>query len=129
LPTEFSIEKSQRQSHRVIINWRNFLMSAPIAAGLLTGSSFAQPEPVSSRPQPTIPGWRGFNLTELAGGQRRQRHQETDFKWMAEWGFNFARLPCSYWAWSDKNRWMTIEERLAAARSRHRIGSAVWNSH
>ena len=29
---------------------------------------------------------------------------------MAEWGFNFARLPCSYWVWSDKNNWMRIDD-------------------
>jgi endoglucanase len=29
---------------------------------------------------------------------------------MAEWGFNFARLPCSYWTWSDRERWMTISD-------------------
>ncbi|SDJ64628.1 MULTISPECIES: glycoside hydrolase family 5 protein [Bradyrhizobium] len=60
--------------------------------------------------QPKIPRWRGFNLTELAGGERRQRYEEADFAWMAEWGFNFARLPCSYWAWSTKEHWMTISE-------------------
>jgi endoglucanase len=94
----------------MIVNRRSFLASAPIAAGLLTSSSFAQPLSAPSQFQPIIPRWRGFNLTELAGGQRRQRYQESDFKWMAEWGFNFARLPCSYWAWSDKNKWMTIDE-------------------
>ena len=29
---------------------------------------------------------------------------------MAEWGFNFARLPCSYWTWSGKDDWMNISE-------------------
>lgn len=94
----------------MMVNRRSFLTAAPIAAGLLASSSLAEALPSPSRSQPTIPRWKGFNLTELAGGQRRQRYQESDFKWMAEWGFNFARLPCSYWAWSDKNTWMTIEE-------------------
>ncbi len=68
-------------------------------------------EPASppSRPQPTIPRWRGFNLTELMSGDRRQHYQESDFQWIAQWGFNFARLPCSYWTWSNKNNWMTID--------------------
>ena len=95
----------------MIIDRRSLLAkSVPVAASLLTCSVHAQPAPTISRSQPTIPRWRGFNLTELAGGQRRQRYQESDFNWMAEWGFNFARLPCSYWAWSDKNNWMTIED-------------------
>ena len=44
---------------------------------------------------PRIPVWRGFNLTELCSGRRGQRFVESDFAWMAEWGFNFARLPLS----------------------------------
>jgi endoglucanase len=92
----------------MVINRRSFLAQAvPVAASLLTSSVHARLVP---RPQPKIPRWRGFNLTELAGGQRGQSYQESDFSWMAEWGFNFARLPCSYWTWSDKNDWMTIDE-------------------
>lgn len=95
----------------MIIDRRSFLVqSGAIASGILTHSVHAQPATATSRPQPNIPRWRGFNLTELAGGLRGQCYQESDFNWMAEWGFNFARLPCSYWAWSDKKNWMTIDE-------------------
>jgi endoglucanase len=62
------------------------------------------------RSQPRIPLWRGFNLIELFAGKRGQRYQEFDFECMAEWGFNFARLPCSYWTWSDRDDWMTIRD-------------------
>ena len=51
--------------------------------------------------QPVIPRWRGFNLTELTGGQRGKRFAELDFAWMAKWGMDFARLPTSYWALVD----------------------------
>lgn len=54
--------------------------------------------------------WRGFNLTELLNGERRLEYQEADFNFMAHWGFNFARLPCSYWTWSDRDRWTIINE-------------------
>ena len=60
--------------------------------------------------QPVIPRWRGFNLTELTGGQRGKRFAELDFAWMAKWGMDFARLPMSYWAWSTTQDWMTIDE-------------------
>lgn len=60
--------------------------------------------------QPMIPRWRGFNLTELTGGQRGKRFVERDFAWMANWGMDFARLPMSYWAWSTTQDWMTIDE-------------------
>ena len=29
---------------------------------------------------------------------------------MAQWGFNFARLPCSYLIWSNKLNWMSVDE-------------------
>jgi len=59
---------------------------------------------------PRIPRWRGFNLTELTRGKRSQAFREQDLQWMAEWGFDFARLPCNYWAWSTREDWMTIDE-------------------
>lgn len=65
-------------------------------------------------PQPTFPRRRGFNLTELTGGQRGQRFRKSDFEWMAEWGFDFARLPLSYWAWSSPGRWLEIDEKALA---------------
>lgn len=60
--------------------------------------------------QPVIPRWRGFNLTEMAEGRRGTAFREADFIWMAEWGFDFVRLPLSYWCWSDRNDWFYIVE-------------------
>ena len=90
---------------------RGFIGVSTAAAGvvLLPSAMKAQPA-VAPRPQPRIPRWRGFNLTELAGGQRGQAFHESDFQWMAEWGFDFARLPLSYWAWSSPKDWMKIDE-------------------
>lgn len=94
---------------------RDFLVTAAVAtAGAWwTSRGAAQPEPGPWR-QPKIPRWRGFNLTELAGGRRGQRFVESDFAWMQEWGFDFARLPMSYWAWSEANDWMNIDEAALA---------------
>jgi endoglucanase len=93
---------------------REFLeASAAFAAGLmLPAPAEAAPNPKMTL-QPKIPLRRGFNLTELSGGRswlRRQEFRESDFQWMAEWGFNFARLPLSYWVWSKPSDWMTIDE-------------------
>jgi endoglucanase len=87
---------------------RDFIGTATAAAtGLLISPALRAATP---RPQPRIPRWRGFNLTELAGGQRGHAFRESDFQWMAEWGFDFARLPMSYWAWSDPKDWLKIDE-------------------
>ncbi|OZC01372.1 glycoside hydrolase [Rubricoccus marinus] len=63
-----------------------------------------------TRTQPRIPRWRGFNLTELTGGARDRSFVETDFEWIAELGFDFVRIPMSYWAWSSPEDWMEIDE-------------------
>jgi endoglucanase len=96
---------------------REFIVSSAAAsAGLLLTSATARavdPTP-TARPQPKIPRRRGFNLTELTGGQRGQRFRESDFALIAEWGFDFVRLPMSYWAWSSPQDWMTIDEAALA---------------
>ena len=59
-----------------------------------------------------LPRWRGFNLlTKFAkqpGGN--PPYPEKDFALLAEWGFDFARLPMSYHCWSDPNDWMTLHD-------------------
>ena len=73
---------------------------------------------------PTSQRWRGFNLQEKfthspdewrevapEWGRTNEAFRETDFEWMAEWGFNFARLPMSYRCWCDPNRPFDLFER------------------
>lgn len=99
------------------MNRREFLgASAAATAALLLGSrsGAAESAAAAKRPQPKIPRWRGFNLTALTGGQRGHRFEESDFALMQEWGFDFARLPCSYWAWSSPKDWMKIDEAALA---------------
>jgi endoglucanase len=98
------------------MNRRDFLeLSASTAATLLLSSAtHAAAATAPKTKQPRIPRWRGFNLTELTGGQRGHAFVESDFAWMKEWGFVFARLPMSYWAWSSRDDWMTIDEQALA---------------
>ena len=62
-----------------------------------------------------LPRWRGFNLLEkfVAREEGNPPFLQSDFEWMAEWGFNFARLPLSYHCWSepDPQRWIKMDER------------------
>jgi len=94
------------------MNRRDFLMTSAVAtaAALLPGAASLPAATAPARPQPRIPRWRGFNLTELARGVRGQSFHEEDFAIMAGWGFDFARLPMSYWSWSDVHDWMRIDE-------------------
>ena len=96
---------------------RGFLKTAATAAGVLLAAR-ALPQAVGAvaRPQPRIPRRRGFNLPGL---DRRDDGRglgpgEADFALMQEWGFDFARLPLSYWMWSDVRDWMKIDEAAVA---------------
>ena len=61
-----------------------------------------------------IPRWRGFNLQgrfpdpdqPLLG----HAYEEFDFATMAEWRFDFARLPLSYWVWGSRDNWNVVRE-------------------
>jgi endoglucanase len=61
-----------------------------------------------------IPRWRGFNLQgrfAIANTPNRgSAFDEFDFATLAEWGFNFARLPMSYWVWGSRDNWSLIRE-------------------
>jgi endoglucanase len=59
---------------------------------------------------PRIPRWRGFNLTEMVWAERSRPFLESDFAWLREFGFDFARLPLSYWCWSDPESPERIDE-------------------
>ena len=55
--------------------------------------------------------YNGFNLLAKFGTWHgRQKFKEEDFEIMAELGFDFARIPMSYWNWSSKDEWFTINE-------------------
>src|SRR6266487_4362088 len=61
-----------------------------------------------------IPRWRGFNLQGRFSMPDRayegRAFVEFDFATMSEWGFDFARLPLSYWAWGSRDDWSVIRE-------------------
>ena len=71
-----------------------------------------------------LPRWRGFNLLEkftadnssksVSFASRNPPFQETDFQWIADWGFDFVRLPMSYRCWSSPERWLELDETVLA---------------
>ena len=50
-------------------------------------------------PRNSLPRWRGFNLLEMHTAAGREPFRENDFRWIADWGFDFVRLPLSYTRW------------------------------
>ncbi len=79
--------------------------------------------------QTKLPRWRGFNLTGMfasktsaynsidpfTGGPRYPGYfYEDDFRMIADFGFNFIRLPLSYRVWSSVDDPFTIDEKKLA---------------
>ena len=67
------------------------------------------------------PPWYGFNLLEYFSTdpdwmkyfpyRNHGAFREDDFRWMRDWGFNFARLPMDYRFWTDPGDPRKIDER------------------
>lgn len=82
-----------------------------LAGATLADASAAQEADVTAA---RIPRWRGFNLQGRFPAQGKpspgQAYDEFDFEAMAEWGFDFARLPLNYWWWGDRADWSIVRE-------------------
>ncbi len=59
-----------------------------------------------------LPRWRGFNLLEKFNAGSNKPFVEDDFRWMAEWGFDFVRLPMDYRCWTDPNDPHKLNEKV-----------------
>ncbi len=82
-----------------------------VAAGAVLGVEGADgprtlPEPTPSK----LPRWRGFNLLEMFMADAAKAFPESDFAAIAELGFDFARLPMDYRAWTDPKDWTKFRE-------------------
>ncbi|MCE5218447.1 cellulase family glycosylhydrolase [bacterium] len=51
--------------------------------------------------QTVLPRWRGFNLLEMFTSKSTGEWEEDDFRWIADWGFDFVRLPMCYLLWIE----------------------------
>ncbi len=58
-----------------------------------------------------LPRWRGFNLLEKFVAEHSGPFKEEDFDLIAEWGFDFVRLPLSYQCWAKPASWLEIDEK------------------
>lgn len=109
-------EKSARVSRRAVL--RSVVGAAAAAALPAHLTAFERPATLSNSINPR---WYGFNLLEYFSIDKDwMQHfpykndgmfREDDFRWMRDWGFNFARLPMDYRFWTDANDLMKIDEK------------------
>ena len=95
---------------------RTFLKNTALA---VAGASALGPRRALAAELPTptaakLPRWKGFNLLEKFIAEHSGPFRESDFALVAEWGFNFVRLPMSYHCWSrpDPQKWLEMDERV-----------------
>jgi len=82
------------------------------AAAILGKTGLAAPGPTAKQLARKLPRWRGFNLLEKFNAGRNEPFVESDFAWMAEWGFDFVRLPMDYRCWTDRNDPYQLDEKV-----------------
>ncbi|MEZ5069523.1 MAG: cellulase family glycosylhydrolase [Bacteroidales bacterium] len=98
-------------------NRRDFVRKVTLAAGTLglAGDAvLASPRWTEKKNNP-LPKWKGFNILDFfsPGPYNPERAStEDDFKWMADWGFDFVRVPMAYPSYLDfdRSRDITPEE-------------------
>jgi endoglucanase len=98
-----------------MISRREFLKSAgaltaTAACSTLSLSAAAELKPATAR---KLPRWRGFNLTEKCVKRRTGNNppfREDDYAMLADWGFDFTRLPLSYLCWTEPDDLLKIRE-------------------
>ena len=86
---------------KTLLNRRIFLKTSALAAAGLTlaGCKTSAANKASNN---KLPRWKGFNLLDLfspfppQNPQGGNRTTEDDLRWMADWGFDFIRIPMAY---------------------------------
>jgi len=97
------------------INRRDFVKSASMAGlglGIASTDVLAALQP---KPKNKLPQWKGFNLLDFFSpdpASSRKATTEEQLKWIADWGFNFVRLPMAYpyYLKIDRSKNITPEE-------------------
>ena len=91
---------------------RNFLKTMTGLSAMCMLSGF--PLEIAAREKLKDSQWRGFNLLNYFTAGYPKPFDEEEFKWMRDWGFNFVRLPLSYWNWSKPGEYYQMDEKVLA---------------
>lgn len=92
------------------------LAATGVAVSAAANGEVASQTPAALVPQPNLvhplQRYRGFNIQwqRRPGETTKPAFAEQDFAWMQQWGFNFARIPLSYWIWGKPTDWTFIDE-------------------
>jgi aryl-phospho-beta-D-glucosidase BglC (GH1 family) len=90
------------------MNRRNFIRHTSLTTAAL---SLSAPSLFATQKTNPLPKWKGFNLLDFFSPdpkQSRQATTEDNFRWMRDWGFDFARIPMAYPYYLDIDRTRNI---------------------
>jgi len=86
------------------MNRRQFIKASVATAMMVPFVERGFGAPALALPEATpqkLPRWRGFNLLEkFQSSGNNGPFREEDFEWIADWGFDFVRLPMDYRCWA-----------------------------
>lgn len=94
---------------------RDFVKKSVLAASSLILSAYQTSLPELNFMSNKLPKWKGFNLLDFFSPNpenARESTTEDHIKWMADWGFDFVRLPMAYPAYLkfDRSKPITPDE-------------------
>lgn len=95
---------------------RDFIKKTGLAtAGALLASGTALDLTAAAKAKNKLPQWKGFNLLDFFSpnpANAREGTTEEHLKWMADWGFDFVRIPMAYPSYVkfDRSKNITPEE-------------------
>jgi len=98
------------------LNRRHFIKKTGLATcGIILAGSTAHGSSMAKKANNKLPKWKGFNLLDFFSpdpSRRREATTEEYFKWMADWGFDFIRIPMAYPSYLniDRSRKITPDE-------------------
>jgi len=80
---------------------RTFIKNASLATAALSLPGYMNLTENPSATKNILPRWKGFNLLDYfspfpSNRDNGSKTTDDDLKWMADWGFNFVRLPMAY---------------------------------
>nr|MBI1231847.1 cellulase family glycosylhydrolase [Cytophagales bacterium] len=86
-------------NHKHNSDRRDFLKKTAItSAGIGLGMTSQNRALGAAKPKNKLPKWRGFNLLDFFDPdmEKGRKNSPENLQWMADWGFDFVRIPISY---------------------------------
>jgi endoglucanase len=121
---------NQHHPHRRVFIKKSALATVGLGLGLHASSQAFGPV----KPKNKLPQWRGFNLLDFFSSEmeKGRKNKEENLKWMADWGFDFVRIPISYPSYLqfDRSKPILPEEVLNFDEARlEEIDQLVYKAH